>query len=60
MRSEVDKDGGLVLDADDVTQAVLIMCHQVSRGESLDWAVDDGDGDVEGASRQRAPSGPGA
>ena len=58
VRSEVDKDNGLVLDANDATEAVLVVCHQVGHGESLDRVLDDGD--VEGTSWQLALGRPGA
>jgi hypothetical protein len=58
VRSEVDKDDGFVIDADDSTEAVLVVCHPIAHRESLNWVLDDGD--VEGASRQIPPRRPGA
>jgi hypothetical protein len=58
VRSEVDEDGDLVLDAGDAAETVLVVCYQVAYGESLDWAV--GYRDVERASCQVAPCGTGA
>jgi hypothetical protein len=58
VRSEVDGDGGLLLDADDSTETVFVVCHQIAHGESLDGALDYGG--VEGTSWQVAPCRPGA
>jgi len=60
VRSEVDKDGDLVLDADDATQTVLVVCDQIPRSESLSFDRAVYHGDVEWASWQVAPCGPGA
>jgi hypothetical protein len=54
-RTKIDDQGGVILDADDPAEAVLIVCHPVLNGELLGWRSRGRD--IEGTCRQGAPGG---
>ena len=54
-RAEIDDQGGVILDADDPAEAVLIVCHLVLNGELLGRRSERRD--PEGTCGQEAPGG---
>ena len=56
--SEVDQHVGLVPDLEDTAEAILVVCHQVTRLVGLSRFLDDGD--IEGTTRQVASPSAGA